>query len=262
MIVLLFSAFISCAYGGHIIVTDFDDTIRHTNASSTTGMIWNLLFKRKKIFSGMPQLLNGMGNNAEKLIVLTGSPEFIRPLVKKTLRKSNLKYDQLITKDKRELHELGVLPWGKLDKPSTYYYKIYKISQILITNPESNILLLGDDAGGDPEVFLEIAKIFPGRVDATYIRAIKNRNLPDGMVKFVSAYDVAWLEMLAGRLDKDKLPNILKEIMTAKNFRTTIPNFAYCPVTGDIWSEGDFPVTKKLLQYSKFIMKECNNKKE
>jgi hypothetical protein len=81
------------------------------------------------------------------------------------------------------------------------------------------------------------------------------------MVKFVSAYDVAWLEMLAGRLDEEKLPSILKRIMTAKNFRTIIPRFAYCPTTGDLWSEGNFPVTKKLLMYSKFIMKTCNRKK-
>ena len=81
------------------------------------------------------------------------------------------------------------------------------------------------------------------------------------MKKFVTAYDVAWQEFLAGRMDKNKLPEVLSRIMTEKNFRTTIPNFSYCPTSGHIWNQGDFPKEKELLTYARFIMKKCSEKK-
>lgn len=128
---------------------------------------------------------------------------------------------------------------------------------MLEENPTKKLILLGDDAGGDPDVFDIIRKRFPGRIDAIYIRAIKNNPLPEGMTKFVIAYDVAWKEYLAGRLDKSKLPTILESIMKEKKFKTTIPNFAHCPTSGHIWNQGKFPTSPDLLQYASFIMRKC-----
>lgn len=243
-----------------IIVSDFDDTIRHTNAKSKTGLVWNLLFKRRKVFSGMPRLLNSMKDHADsKLSIVTGSPNFLRGKVKKTLAHSQINYDELITKSKKELKNKKLIPPGA-DRPSTYYYKIYKISKMLDENPGRNLILLGDDAGGDPDVFAEIKRQYPGRIDAVYVRAIKNTPLPKGMNKFVTAYDIAWQEVLAGRMDKSELPKILEDITSTKNFRTTIPNFAHCPTSGHIWNEGKFPEKPELLEYAGFIMKNCRER--
>ena len=65
-------------------MSDFDDTIRHSNAKNKTGLVWNLLFKRRKVFSGIPILLNSMKGENNKLSIVTGPPKFLRGKVKKT----------------------------------------------------------------------------------------------------------------------------------------------------------------------------------
>lgn len=246
----------------HIIVSDFDDTIRHTNAASTSGMIWNLLMKRKKVFSGMPELLNTMKSQSSGLKILTGSPDLIRGKVKKTLTKNQIDYDELITKDTKALEARGIIPQDKMGKPATYYFKIHHLTEILMNYPNQNLLLLGDDAGGDPEVFKLINDRFPGRIEAIYIRAIKNRPVPLGMKKFVTAYEVANFEVLAGRFDRTKLSMVFKAVVEAKKFRTTIPNFAYCPSSGFLWKDSEGVRDDEFSDYVEFINRNCELRRQ
>lgn len=53
-------------------------------------------------------------------------------------------------------------------------HKFFKIKHILEFHPELKIVLLGDDAQRDPDIYERICKIFPKNITAVYIRQTKS----------------------------------------------------------------------------------------
>lgn len=219
---LILSIFSLSSYAGISIVSDLDDTIKITNSGNILHSSYRGVFKTS-VFTGMPQLLAEMRNYTNELHIVTASPDIIRSKVIETLNKHSIKYESLIMRSIRK-------PQGKFD------YKVAKIKEIMEKNSD-DFIFLGDDVGMDPEVYVEITRLYPNRVLESYIHVINNREIPKGVTKVFAAHDMAILEHSAGRMNEESTRGIVNKILGENSLKMIIPNFAYCPASmTDVWS--------------------------
>jgi hypothetical protein len=123
----------------------------------------------------------------------------------------------------------------------------YKIESLrkLETRKESGFIFVGDDAEYDPEVFADFRSRNPERTIAIYIRRMRGRPLPEGIVPFHSAIEIALAELEAGRLKIPQVSRIAKAIIDQGNTDQIIPYFASSPT--DIAILEKFPTLEKLI---------------
>lgn len=196
-----------------LIISDVDDTIKITNSGSIVDATWSGLFK-DKVFPGMPELYRAWGNTENKIHFVTGAPSVIRGKIRSLLAHHKVPYESLTTR--------GNILEGN------YSYKMKAISRIMKASPEEQVVLIGDDVSQDHNVFAAIAKKFPNRVAASYIRLVKNRTLPEGLIPYVSAYDVVTTEVESARLNLIDYGVVTTAVMTGPKERL-MPSFAWCP---------------------------------
>lgn len=197
------------------IISDLDDTIKITNVKSKLHFL-NSLFGRKG-FVAMPELYESLLNhkNDSDLYIVTASPKFISFSVKSFLKKRNYPPSHLILKTPEYKNKLD--------------YKIAVISKILSQKNDETYILIGDDSQKDPEVYSAIQQLFPDKVENVYIRSINGRNLPQGQIRFYSAFDIALMEYQSGLLDANDVLQIGTSLLESRKASLVIPKFAECP---------------------------------
>jgi phosphatidate phosphatase APP1 len=155
------------------IISDIDDTVVETTATSLISMARNTFFK-----------------NAHTRLPFAGVSEFYKALQLGRNRKRNNPffyvssspwnlYDLLI-----DFLDLNAIPEGPLllrdfgldpDKESSGHmgHKFKEINDILVAYPYLNFVLIGDSGQEDPKIYREVVKKFPGRILAIYIRDVQ-----------------------------------------------------------------------------------------
>jgi hypothetical protein len=229
------------SFAGVRIVSDLDDTVKVTHSDGARAL-FHAVFQ-KRVFAGMPELIRYMRERAEEFVILTASPEVMRKKVEKTLDYHSIPADQVI------LRNLGK------DKEKLTY-KVNKITAMMESN-DDDYILMGDDVGQDPEAYAEIKKRFGDRVLAVYIRPMKNRPKFAGQIPYITSYDIARSEYLAGRLSLLDLKDIAYLIKVEKNKRNIIPKRFYCPTTGSI-NTGAVPDADSEAQVQTIVAKICS----
>jgi phosphatidate phosphatase APP1 len=202
-----------------LVISDIDDTIKVTNVLSKTMVIFNGLFSRKS-FSGMSELYQELNIADTSIFYVSGSPTYIRGIVENFLEYNNFpQKNNLILKD-------GSIP--------TYDYKLKEIRALILKNKPDKIILLGDDTEVDPEVYDTIFQENQTSVEGIYIRAIRNRKLPNNTLikNFFSSVEVAALELLKGNVNVNGLNKVASSFLAQKDIsKIVIPN-RYCPSEG------------------------------
>ena len=208
-----------------MIISDLDDTIKITETNRPVRMIINGFFTLKA-FAGMPELYEHMQHlYADRTVVLTSSPNLLRKRIHKLFDKYNMEIDQLITRNLRT----------ESDGPA---YKYKNIVAQLEANPNKKVILLGDDSGEDHEIYHKVQQNFPDKVLAIYIRPVKGKQLPEGITKYLSAFDIALAEYNAGRLGLTELRDISDIVATHEKDKEIIAKKSVCPKSGSINTEG------------------------
>ncbi|TXH75442.1 MAG: DUF2183 domain-containing protein [Thiothrix sp.] len=164
-----------CDFG---IISDIDDTIMVTNATSTLSMM-RLTFLRSPAsrlpFAGVNTFYQA----------LTQSGSVPRPIFYVSSSPWNL-YDFLV-----EFMELNHIPLGTLClrdfglhtlTASHHNHKSTYITQIMDTYPELSFILIGDSGQHDPEVYSELVTQRPQQIKAVYIRDVSTEEARDNEV--------------------------------------------------------------------------------
>jgi phosphatidate phosphatase APP1 len=155
------------------IISDIDDTVVKTTATSLIAMARNTFFK-----------------NAHTRLPFAGVSEFYKALQAGSDRKRNNPffyvssspwnlYDLLI-----DFLNLNDIPPGPLllrdfgldrDKENSGHmgHKFKEIADILLTYPHLNFVLIGDSGQEDPKIYQEVVRKFPERILAIYIRDVQ-----------------------------------------------------------------------------------------
>lgn len=176
------------------VISDLDDTVKITRVHHISGIYNGLL--NTQVFLGMNFLLNSFKDQdvSNKVILVSGSPEKVKPMVLRLINVNKIKID--------DLH--------LVNKTSNKGPKLLKLASEI----QDDLVLIGDDQESDPDFYEAIKKQFPDKVKAIYIHQLNPRILPPGQVGFYSAYEIALYEAHAGRLSEDALEKVKQSIIS------------------------------------------------
>lgn len=154
-----------CDFG---IISDIDDTIMVTNATSTLSMM-RLTFlgspASRLPFAGVNafyQALTQTGSVPRPIFYVSSSPWNLYDFLEEFMALNHIPLGTLFLRD-FGLHTL---------KASHHDHKSIYIQQIMDTYPQLAFILIGDSGQHDPEVYSEIVTQRPQQVKAIYIRDV------------------------------------------------------------------------------------------
>lgn len=162
-----------------LIISDIDDTIMETGARRLTQLIKTTLFKNihtRAVFPGVASFYAKLiADGKNPLYYVTSSPWNLRAFLQQIF-------------DLREIPRgpAFMTDWGlddnKFFKTGHGHHKLRAIEHILTFHPALPCLLIGDSGEKDPEIYCEIVRDFPERVQAIYIRDV-SANARDAAVR-------------------------------------------------------------------------------
>lgn len=210
---------ILAAFHAHsrVIISDFDDTIKISNVGNKLALVANGIFGRKT-FAGMGTLFQAFHENGDQINILTASPRIAKKSVVKTLEKNEIHFDEIYLKE-------SICGESILD------YKMRTLKS-LIDQAEDEVVLIGDDVDSDHKIFAEMLKAYPQKISSAYIHVVKNRPLPDGVIPYYTAYDLAVRE----RLNASVVATLQNELENEVNFKFIFPHYSTCPKSSAAWS--------------------------
>jgi hypothetical protein len=146
---------------------------------------------------------------------MSGSPGILRHKVSELLHHKDFPAYQLTL---RGWTELFTSPFGYKTK---HMQEIYGASM-------DKFILIGDDTEADPEIYAAFSAPRGNQVRAIYVHRITGRALPAGSIVFVTAYDIAMREFVAGRLSEEQAAVVGNAVFAAED-RDFLPCFQACP---------------------------------
>lgn len=206
-----------------LIVSDIDDTVKVTDVLNKKNAVYNALFS-KAAFSGMSELYQELDSkNSEDTIFyyVSGSPTLIEGKISEFLKFNEFP-------DRANL----ILKSGT--KTPTYDYKVAAITKLIQTENPEKVILIGDDTEYDPEVYVTISKAFPEKVESIYIRAIRNKELPEisNIRNFFASTEIAGFELLKGNLETSSVVKVSTSFVSSKKGAKLAIKKRYCPAAG------------------------------
>ncbi len=198
------------------ILSDLDDTIKITEAGGNPTDIID-----DDVYTGMPEFFRGAKAYAADLYILSASPSFMRGKIEETLAKRGIKYKALILR--RNVFE------DKFD------YKVREIRRIMDATSE-DFVFVGDDLGKDPEVYAEIARLYPARFLGSYIHVVNGRRFPTREnVPYFTSFDLSLREHMTFRLDAAWVEKIAAVLLRERDLEYVFPIEAQCPTAATVW---------------------------
>ncbi|MBK1825661.1 App1 family protein [Haloferula rosea] len=158
-----------------IIVSDIDDTVVESGATSLPTLLKTTLFENihtRRIFPGVGDFYRKLkagrsGDEDHPIFYVTSSPWNLHDFITELLTLREVPEGPLFMTD-----------WGidptKILKPSHSSHKLDSILRLLGDHPDASVVLLGDSGEKDPEIYLKVVNDFPDRVDAIFIRDVSD----------------------------------------------------------------------------------------
>lgn len=156
------------------VISDIDDTIIHTGVASV--LKWRVLINTffKSVFSRVPldgaaefyHLLHrgASGTNANPIFYVSHSPWNLYQYLELFLKQNNFPKGPILL---RSMHSIF-----KRKKHNEKPEKQKEILNILKMYPQLNFILIGDSGEHDADIYIEIAKLYPDRILAIYLRCV------------------------------------------------------------------------------------------
>ena len=215
----------------HVIISDIDDTVKHTDVDDKSDALGNALFNRTG-FSGMSALYHALRlsdgdptvpTHPSDLIFVSGSPAIFEGAIEEFLNLNGYSFWNLFTR--------GLSNWA-----GTEAFKVRTIRELLrgLDSRETEVYLVGDDTQKDPVVYRTLTQDFPELIHGVYIREVLPENSPfDGQLGFHSAVDLGLELLLRERLTESDIQRILQDFYRPDtgelDTERAFPKFAQCP---------------------------------
>lgn len=158
------------------IISDIDDTVVKTNATSLLAMSRNTFFHNAHTrlpFAGVSEFYRALqlGRNGKRnnpFFYVSSSPWNLYDLLIDFLDLNNIPEGPLLLRDfglDRNRESSGHMG-----------HKFKEIKNILLAYPLLKFVLIGDSGQEDPKIYREVVSKFPGRILAIYIRNVQLRD--------------------------------------------------------------------------------------
>ncbi len=175
------------------VISDIDDTILHTGVASffKWRVIVNTVFKnfdKRKAIDGTVKFYKKLqlGKNNKPInpfFYVSNSPWNLYDYLSAFFKKNNFPKGPILLRDFRT-------PFDKTPKPKMPH-KQSEILNLLKMYPEMKFILIGDSGEKDADIYTKIAKEFPGRILAIYLRNVNHRRKEKRIKKIIQSFDAA-----------------------------------------------------------------------
>jgi hypothetical protein len=159
---------------GISIISDIDDTIKITDVSDHKRLFDNTFFKDFQAVPGMPVLYRELKGHGMPIHFVSSSPwQLYEPLMEFT-SSAGYPWATMSLKDVRFRDEtiLNLFKQGTETKP-------HQIETILKRFPKRHFILIGDSSERDPEVYGDIARLYPKQIQRVLIRNVNDSYAED-----------------------------------------------------------------------------------
>lgn len=155
-----------------IVISDIDDTILHTNVLSKSRMVYNSVLlspqRRHAIQNSAAFLFNLTQRDTKPIFYISNSPYNLYYYLQRFLSLKQFPTGPLFLRDYGRRNT--ILPEGYES------HKHYKLSKIMEFFPESDFILLGDDAEHDPGIYYSMRMQYKDRIKQIFLRFVGNSN--------------------------------------------------------------------------------------
>jgi phosphatidate phosphatase APP1 len=168
------------APAGLSIISDIDDTIKHSQVGDHKAVLANTFLHKFKATPGMPELYSQWARKGAVFHYVSGSPWQLSPLLSEFLVAERLPPGSFDLKHFRlkDASALGLLQ-------SQEATKLPAIRRIMTAFPKRRFLLIGDSGEQDPEIYAKAARERGGQVAAIFIRNVTGDKTKDARFEAV-----------------------------------------------------------------------------
>ncbi len=157
-----------------VVISDIDDTVMHTGVANKLMMIWRLFVQGAKsriAFPGMAAFLRALhkgpdGDGANPLLYVSRAPWSIYGVLDEFFNLHDIPVGPILF-----LREWGLTLQSPLPRKAKDH-KLALIRDMLTLYDELPFVLIGDSGQRDPEIYADIVRTHPNRVQAVYIRNV------------------------------------------------------------------------------------------
>jgi hypothetical protein len=187
-----------------LLVSDVDDTVRVMDSGNLQSTISNSL-DTKHAFAGMATIYAAIRSQQNKVGFVTGGFSFLKEIYQKFLDRNLFDFDYLVTRRN---------PLMKVEK-----YKFKAINKLVEKAQPQALIMIGDNASHDPEVYAAIHEKYANLPAQTYIHQVyandEGAPLMEGQVGFLTAGDLAVRLYNAGEIHESVVEIVLTQLNLA-----------------------------------------------
>lgn len=208
------------------LISGYDDVLRQSNNTSLINVVRHF-FKEDRSYTGMNRLYRTiLGRTGQKRFhLLTATPSFFHSHVEDFLAAHEY--------PESELHLRNVFT-----SPLLKSYRLHSLKEVC---PQKDCIWIADSSDGVLEVITELQD-WKGQI---YVRLTEKKDLPPAAAGFVTAFDLALLELRRGRLSRKDAEAILTDLLGEPDEGLLVPDYAYCPSDYNPCESGIFPLCER-----------------
>lgn len=173
------------------IISDIDDTVVVTNATSLLGMARSVIRNAasRLPFEGVAELYAALHRGHNPIFYVSSSPWNLYDLLHDFMELNAIPHGPMFLQD-----------WG-IDETTLIIaehqtHKMAQINELLDYYPALRFVLVGDSGQHDPEIYLQVIQGHPHRVAAAFIRDVTPDLRDRGVARIIEASNAAGVEML------------------------------------------------------------------
>lgn len=153
------------------VISDIDDTVIISKATNLGEKLWLSVSKNaytRRPFPGVSEFYRLLTVDGEYPVFYVSSSDWnLFDLIRDFLTYRNIPIGPILLKDSHvNLRNIWKSGGGNHD------HKLEKIRFLMEFFPEQQFLLIGDSGQHDPELYAEVIRDFPGRIEAVFIRRV------------------------------------------------------------------------------------------
>jgi hypothetical protein len=160
---------------GLSVVSDIDDTIKHTQVRQLREMLLNTFARPFAAVPGMAAWYQGLERAQAGVAFhyVSGGPQHMGAALQAWLGEAGFPAGSL------HLRAFSIKPHRLLEPGATKRHKLEAMEEIVQDHPQRRLLLVGDSGERDPETYGELARRHPQRVAGVLIRDVTGQAVDD-----------------------------------------------------------------------------------
>ena len=182
------------------IISDIDDTVVVTNATSLLGMARSVVRNAasRLPFEGVADLYSSLHRGINPIFYVSSSPWNLYDLLHDFMELNRIPHGPMFLQD-----------WG-IDEATLILadhqsHKMAQINALVDYYPAMRFVLIGDSGQHDPEIYLQVIQSHRDRVVAAFIRDVTPDLRDRGVARIIEASNAAGVEMLYVKDSADAL---------------------------------------------------------